>query len=127
MKTIAKILNDNHWYVIGAAVGLCVIGYAYGMQSKCPSLLDDKKQVTREELQNEYKYLTGLAEARAKTLDQKDAMKQALFDGINIIGSSGQVNPAGIMNLIATIGAVSFGLNRNQILKKERKKNSKNE
>jgi len=75
------------------------------------------KKITRTELTSELNYLIGVAEARGEDLDRQDSVKQALLDAANVIGQGGQINPSGLLNVFATIGAVSFGLNRNQKLK----------
>ena len=49
---------------------------------------------------------------------------QALLDAGNLMATTGQINPSGLINIAATIGAISFGLNRNQKLKAVTKENS---
>ena len=118
MKKILKFCNDNHWYIIATAILLAVCFWTYGCQSKCDSMMNPEKQITRGELKNELDYYTGLARERAYTLDQQDAIKQQLLDAANVVGQGGTINASGILNLAASIGAISFGLNRNQKLKK---------
>jgi uncharacterized membrane protein len=122
MKTILKFLNENHWYII-AAIAISGIAFmVYGCESTVTSLVDPIRKVNRLELQNELNYFVGMAKARDAELDRKDETKQALLDAFNIIGKEGTINPSGLLNLAGTIGAISFGLNRNQKLKNVSKK-----
>lgn len=114
---ILKFLNNNHWY-LAAIVLICgTLFWAYGCESQVASLIDSEKKVTRAELKIELEYIVGMAGTRVTDLDRQDAIKQALFDALVLVGQGGQVNTLGIVNLAATIGAISFGLNRNQKLK----------
>lgn len=111
------MLNDNHWYITAAIITGGLLFWSYGCESQVQSLLDDAKQVNRQELQVELEYITGIASTRVADLDKQDKIKQALFDALVLVGQGGQVNTLGVVNLAATIGAISFGLNRNQKLK----------
>lgn len=118
MDKILKWLNDQHWYVIALMLIVGLGLWTYGCESTTGSLLDPNQKVNRAGLQNEINYILGQAEIKAANLDKQDEIKQALLDAATIIGSTGQINPSGLISLAATIGAISFGLNRNQKLKK---------
>lgn len=122
VKSVLKSLNDNHWYIIAAALLGTAIFWAYGCESKCKSLIDPQQLVNRSELQNELNYLIGQAKAREENLDKQDAVKQALLDSVNIMSSEGSINPSGLLNLAATIGGISFGLSQRQNLNAYKKK-----
>jgi len=83
-----------------------------------------EQKINRTELQNELVYMVGLAKAREENLNKQDAAKQALLDAATVIGSTGSINPAGLVNVGATILAIGWGLNRNQKLKAEIVKNT---
>jgi len=120
LKMVAKILkffNDNHWYIIAGLMIALSVFWTYGCVSTTTSLLYPEQKVCRSELQNELNYLVGLAKAREEDLDRQDEVKQALLDAANIISQTGSINPSGLINLAAMIGAIGFGLNRNQKLK----------
>jgi len=70
--------------------------------------------VVRSELIAELNYMVELAKSREEDLDRQDAAKQALIDAAIVMSNTGSVNPAGIINLAATIAAIAFGLNRHQ-------------
>lgn len=127
MKKILKFINDNHWFIIAGIMLMSTIFWTYGCQSQVESLITPEKLICRAELQNELQYIVGMAKVREQNLDRQDEVKQALLDAVNIIGATGTINPSGLINLAASIGAISFGLNRNQKYKavtKEKNKSS---
>jgi len=111
---ILKALNDNHWYIIATVVIAVAIFWTYGCESQVKSLIEPNKMVNRTELDNELQYLLGKAQALAERLDKQDEIKQALLDAASVIGTTGQINPTGLLNLAATIGGISFGLSQRQ-------------
>lgn len=118
MNALLNWLNDQHWYLVAIALIAAAILWTYGCESRVQSLMYPTQKINRTELQNELTYLVGLAKAREEDLDKQDAAKQALLDAATVIGSTGSINPAGLVNIGATILAISWGLNRNQKLKK---------
>lgn len=117
MTTILKFLNDNHWYIIAAAIISSMMFWSYGCESTTKSLLDPLSQVNRSELQVELEYISGIARTRVEDLDKKDEIKQALFDALVLVSQGGQINSMGVLNLAATVMAIGWGLERNQKLK----------
>lgn len=121
MQNVLNWLNDNHWYLIAIALVAGLFVWTYGCESQVQSLMNPPEKINRTELSNELAYLVGLAKAREEDLDKQDAAKQALLDAATVIGSTGSINPAGLVNIGATILAISWGLNRNQKLKEATK------
>ena len=117
MKKILSFFNEQHWYVLALVLIFGIVFWTYGCISTTESLIDPDRQVTRIELENELDYLIGIASARAEDLNRQDAIKQALLDAANLMSQTGSINPSGLVNLVACIGAISFGLNRNQKVK----------
>jgi len=117
MTKILKWFNDQHWYIIGLVIITAVVIWTYGCESQVRGLLDPNTRINRAELQNELNYIIGQAKIKTANLDKQDEVKQALLDAANIIGTTGTINPSGLINVAACIGAISFGLNRNQKLK----------
>lgn len=117
-------LNDQHWYIIALIVIGGLIVWIYGCESQTQSLIKPDTKVNRLELTAEMEYLAGITEARIADLDKQDAIKQSFLDALVVVGQGGQLNAAGLVNLAATIGAISWGLNRNQKLKKATASNS---
>jgi len=124
LTKIYKFLNENHWYVILVVVSMALCFYFYGCQSTVPSLLDPVKRVNRDELQAEAVWLATQIDIRSADLDRQDEIRQQLLDAATLIGSEGGINPSGIVSLVATIGAVSFGLDRNRKFKNAVKDNT---
>lgn len=124
MAKILKLLNDNHWYLIAAAIICSMLFWTHGCESQVLSLIDPDKKVNRAELQVEIEYVAGIAKTRVKDLDKQDEIKQALFDALTLISQGGQINSMGILNLAATIGAIGWGLDRNKKLKDANKTNA---
>lgn len=118
MNKILNWLNDNHWYIVAIVVIGASIFWTHGCESTVPSLINPDQLVNRATLQNELNYIVGQVEIKVTDLNRQDEIKQALFDAMVLVSQGGQVNTLGIVNLAATIGAISFGLNRNQKLKK---------
>lgn len=128
MNTLLKWLNDQHWYIIALLVIASLFFWTYGCESQVESLITPGKKVTRlvikaelnkeiSRLESDLKYLTEIAKDREENLDRQDAAKQALLDAATVIGSTGSINPAGLVNIAATIAALSWGLKKNQQLK----------
>lgn len=118
MSKILKFANDNHWYIIAIVLSICVSLWIYGCQSEVKSMMDPTKKVNREELKLESNYLIGQLQIKLADLDKQDEIKILLLEQAMIFGSGGKFNPAGLLNTVVSIGAISFGLNRNQKLKK---------
>lgn len=111
-----KFCNDNHWYIIALFLFALLFFWSFGCESQVCSLLNPDQKVNRLELENEVHYLVGKANALKVDLDKQDAIKQQLLDAANIIGQGGNINPSGLLNLIASIGGISFGLTQRQKL-----------
>lgn len=126
MSKFLTWLNDQHWFIIALIVIGALIVWVYGCESQTQSLIKPDTKVNRLELEAEMEYLAGITKARVADLDKQDEIKQAFLDSLVVVGQGGQFNTAGLVNLAATIGAISWGLNRNQKLKKATAKNSTN-
>lgn len=124
MNTILAWLNDQHWYIVALCIIAGLFFWTYGCESHVTSIMYPDKQVNRSELQNELTYVVGLAKSREENLDRQDAAKQALLDAATVIGSTGSINPAGLVNIAATIAAIGWGLKKNQQVNTLSAKNS---
>lgn len=114
MNTILKWLNEQHWYIVAICIIAAAIFWTYGCESQVTSMINPPEKINRAGLQNELDYLIGQVEVKVADLDKQDEIKQALLDSANLMASTGTINPSGLINLAACIGAISFGLNRNQ-------------
>ena len=119
METIKKILswtNENHWYIIAAIILCAILIWIYGCQSTVTSMMDPDKKINRDELKLETDYLIGQMQVKLADLDRQDEIKRLLLEQASIIATTGTFNPIGLINMALTIGAIAFGLNRNQKL-----------
>jgi len=124
MKKLLSFLNDQHWYIVGLVIISAVVLWTYGCESQVSGLLNPNTQINRAELQNEVNFIIAQAKIKTSDLDKQDEVKQALLDAANIMGTTGTINPSGLINVAACIGAIAFGLNRNQKLKQVTKNNT---
>lgn len=116
MATLLKFCNDNHWFLIGGACIAAMTFWIYGCQSTVTSMIDPNQKINREQLQLETDYIIGQAKVKLQDLDRQDELKQLILDQAAIFGTTGTFNPMGLLNTLISIGAISFGLNRNQKL-----------
>lgn len=118
MKKILSAVNDQHWYIIAVILVIGLFGWLYGCTSQVASVLEPNKKVSRAELQLEADYIIGQIEVKMADLDKQDAIKTLLLEQAAIFSQTGTFNPTGLMNACVSIGAIAFGLNRNQKVKK---------
>jgi len=123
MRPLLKFFNDNHWYLIAAVIAAMFVFWIYGCESQVGSMLDPTKKINRMELENETAYILGQAKVKLADLDKQDELRQLVLEQAALFDQSGTFNPMGLLNTIISIGAISFGLNRNQLLNDARKKN----
>ncbi|MFZ2147462.1 MAG: hypothetical protein WAV28_09590 [Sedimentisphaerales bacterium] len=114
MLKLLKHLNDNHWYIIGGILITALLFWMYGCESQVSSMLDKDRLVNRAELQAEADYLVAQFKAKTEKLDSQDQLKMLLLEQAQIFGQTGTFNPAGLLNLAVSVGAISFGLDRNR-------------
>jgi len=119
---LINFISKNQWYIIGLIAAFALVFYAFGCQSTVPSLTTPNKAVNRGELQAEIEYLAAIAKDRALDLDRQDEIKQQLLDAGKLISDGGDINPIGAINLLTSIAAIAFGLDRNKRLKSKTEK-----
>jgi hypothetical protein len=107
-------MNENHWYIIATIIICAFILWLFGCQSQVKSMVYPERMVNRSELKAESDYLIATIQSRVENLDDQDAIKRLILEQATIFGTTGTFNPLGLLNTIVSIGAISFGLNRNQ-------------
>lgn len=112
MKKTLKFLNDNHHYIIAAAVIIACTFWTYGCHSQVNSILNPNQRVSRAELQIEVDYFLAHAELKFLDLDRQDQIKQALLDLGSTFAATGTFNPTGLLNTAISVAAIAFGLNQ---------------
>lgn len=107
-KILAEIMNfvsHNTAITIAAVLVMFALVWTYGCESQVRSIVDPTMKVTRSELQNEVDAFLATADIRYAQLDQKDALKKAIFEHALLFTQTGTVNPYGVMmSLQAIIG-----------------------
>lgn len=114
MKNFLQWTNENHWYIIAAIVICALLVWLYGCESQVVSMLDKNIKVNRTELQNESDYILGQVKAKLEDLDKQDEIKRLILEQASMFATTGTFNPLGLLNAMISIGAIAFGLNRNQ-------------
>lgn len=112
MKKTLKFLNENHHYIIAAAVIAVCSFWTYGCHSQVNSILNPNQRISREELQIEVEYFMAHAELKLLDLDRQDAIKQALLDLGSTFATTGTLNPTGLLNTAISVAAIAFGMNQ---------------
>lgn len=118
MKKLFTILNDQHWYIVAVILVIGFMIWIYGCQSQVASIMHPGQKVTRAELELESDYVIGQFRVKLADLDRQDAIKTLILEQAAIFGQTGTFNPTGLMNVGISIGAIAFGLNRNQKVRK---------
>jgi len=95
--------NHERYQIITVLIVIAFIGWIQGCPSTCKSLLDDTKQVTRNELAAELDLLHTRAADRVETLDQQDLLKGAIAENALLFSTTGTVNPVGLMTVVFSI------------------------
>lgn len=115
-----KLLLENWPKVIAVAVAALTIAWLYGCQPKVPSLLDDRRPVTRAELQLELETLQRKFEIRSADLAQKEELRRLITQNALLIAQTGTVNPLGVLTGLAALYGVGSATNtaKNQIKKR---------
>lgn len=112
MKKLLKFINENHHYIIAAAVIAVCTFWTYGCESQVKSVLNPNQKVTRAGLQLELDYLIGQLELKFATLDRQNELKQTLLDLGSTFATTGTLNPTGLLNTAVSVAAIAFGLNQ---------------
>lgn len=119
MKRLWKWIDHNQGTFVGLVLCVVLLVYTYGCVSTVGSLIHPEKKVTRSELQVELETsianlelqidnLQRDAVVKFDILDKQDALKQKLTDFAVTSATTGQVNPLGVVTLIA--GLIGAGL-----------------
>lgn len=114
----------KHWPVMLAmALGVFMIYFGYGCESRTQSLNTENKQVNREELQMELETLMSLAQIRKLDLDKQDRIRTIILDNALILIEGSQVNPLGIITgILGLYGFTQGTKNVTEVVKKTVKK-----
>jgi dolichol kinase len=117
MSKILKYLNENHMAAIAALVLIAGAIYFLGCQSRVPSMIDPKKQITRGELEAESDFLIAQVRLKLEDLDRQDEIKRLISEQASLFATTGSFNPMGLANLAISVFAVGSALDSRRKLK----------
>ena len=112
MKKLLKFINENHHYIIAAAVIIVCSLWTYGCESMTNSILNPNQRINRAELQIEVDYFLAHAQLKVLDLNKQDEIKQRILDLGSIFATTGTINPTGLLNTAIAVAGISFGLNQ---------------
>ncbi len=100
----------KQWTIIFTAlITVGIILFVYGCEPKTGSLIDDNRQVNRQELQLELDQIIGLAQLRMVDLDKQEQFRAVILQNALILVQGQPYNPLGIITAIAGIYGVMQG------------------
>lgn len=120
LNKLKIFLNGEKYQTLGIVIACLFLFGMFSCESKSLSLQDPTRQVNRDELIAEYDFITAQMAIRIKDIDKQDAFKQMITDNAVLIGSGGQINPAGLITTIAAIfgfGAVVDNVRKRKVIK----------
>jgi len=94
----------NHWNsIVIALVTTGMLIFMYACESKVESLKDERRLVTRFELQVELEQILSTAEIRVADLDRQDELRAIVLQNALILVQGQPANPVGILTAVAGI------------------------
>ena len=94
----------NHWnsiVIVLVTSGLCI--FMYDCEPKVESLKDERRLVTRFELQIELEQILSTAEIRMSDLDRQDELRKIILQNALLLVEGQPANPVGIITAIAAL------------------------
>lgn len=114
------IFNHERYKLIGGVLCIALVIWAYGCESKTPSLITTGKKVNRAELQLELDTLIASSGIRVQDLNRQDRFKTALFEQSMLLAQGGTLNPVGLGFTVA--GILGIGAATDDIRTRKRTK-----
>ncbi len=97
----------NNWPIIIALfVALCMAAWAVGCEPRTSSLLDEEKDVTRSELQQELEFLQQKYAIRSAQLAQQEKFRKLILENALLIAETQTLNPLGLITGLAALYGV---------------------
>lgn len=100
-------IKNHKRIIIVYAVTCGVLLYLYACESRVRSLNNDKRLVTRAELQAELNALIDKAEIRFASLDRQDKLRQIILNNAMVVVQGQPFNPAGLITAVAALYGVT--------------------
>ncbi len=117
----------NKAQIISIIFLTAVLLYAYGCESKTPSLKQAGKRVNRVELMLELETVLSESRIRISDLDRQDQFKQILFQQAFIIAEGGSLSIPGLVTTLLAVfgtGAIVDNRRKAKVIKDARKNNA---
>lgn len=103
MEQIWKFWTKETGLAIAILITISVLVFVWGCESTTKSLLDPNIRITREQLAGEIALLQSRIQQATKDIDSQDLIKEELFNQALIYGTTGAVNPIGVITALGTI------------------------
>lgn len=107
-KLFTEVMNfcsHNTGIVVGQLLCFAVLLWAYGCESKVPSIITPSARVSRSELLVEVDSFLAVADLRFADLNKQDQFRNTIFEHAALWAQGGIVNPTGLaLSLMAIIG-----------------------
>lgn len=120
MRSLWKLIKHNQSLVIGLALSLGVVVWAYGCQTTAVSILHPPTRVSREELHLEVDTFLAQAKLRFEAMDKEDMVKSTIFNASIEFLRGSTVNPVGVaitLGNIIGLGAIIDNRRKDGIIK----------
>lgn len=108
-KLLDTLFNHERWQTISIIIAMVLLGWFYGCESTCTSLLDPKLKVNRTGLQMELDIIVARAEAGIADIEKQDRLKDMILQQAIAAGQAGTINPLALVTSIAAILGVGAG------------------
>lgn len=121
LKKILTFLNHERYQVV--AITICIISVLIvaSCRSKCQSILDPTKRVTRGELIAEIEYVNKIAESRLDELDRDALLLSRILEQSLLLAETGGLNYNGLIPLVFSVlgvGAIVDNVRKRSDIKK---------
>lgn len=108
-------LNHERYQIIAVIIVVFFTVWIQCCVSTTNSLLDDNRKVTRNELIAEMDLILARCADRVNSLDQQDALKNAIAENALLFAETGTINPVGLVTTVFSVlglGAVVDNMRR---------------
>ncbi len=120
MKIIKKYLAEMP-LITASAICVLLLLFAFGCEPKTASLLNPNRQVSRQQLENEFDYLLQVHQERTADLEKQEEIKQIIFQQGLIVAQGGGYNPIGIATTLLAVLGFGAGIDDIKLRRKIKK------
>ena len=120
-KLLLTLFNHERYQSISVIVCSLLLLFFYGCEPKCNSIIQPNLQITRAELDMEVESIIAKANIGYSSLEQKEELRQLLFEQALTAASTGTVNPIAIITSVGALlglGATVDNIRKRKEIKK---------